>query len=180
MADNVEVTAGSGTTLSTDEVGGAHVQRVRSTWEQVRVAQTPTITAGTAYAAKDAVGGLLTFAGAARYTAGSGRVVGVTIVDRDQERADLDLILFDQTITAPTNDAAFDPTDTELTYVVGWVPVSAGAYADFNDNSVAYVPADVPYVLVGGTSLFGVLVARGTPTYTATGDLTVILTMAVD
>lgn len=31
MADNVAITAGSGTTISTDDVGGAHIQRVKLT-----------------------------------------------------------------------------------------------------------------------------------------------------
>lgn len=32
MADNVAVTAGSGTTVATDDVGGAHYQRVKTCW----------------------------------------------------------------------------------------------------------------------------------------------------
>jgi hypothetical protein len=32
MADNVAITAGSGTTVATDEVGGAHYQRVKMVW----------------------------------------------------------------------------------------------------------------------------------------------------
>ena len=32
MADNVAITAGAGTTIATDEVGGAQYQRVKVTW----------------------------------------------------------------------------------------------------------------------------------------------------
>jgi hypothetical protein len=180
VADDVAVTAGNtGTwTASADDVGGAKVQRVRSTLEQVRISVVPAIDTAV-YTAKDAVGALLTFAGAARYSGGSGRLLAVTVVDKDQERADLDLVLFDRTIGAPTNNAIFDPTDAELDTCIGWVPIGAGMYADFNDNSVAHVDVSLAYVL-NGTSMFGVLVARSTPTYTAATDLTVILTCAVD
>lgn len=179
MADNVPITAGVGTSVSTNDASGAHVQRVHSTLEVVRISQTPTISAGAIYAAKDAIGGLLTFANAARWSGGSGRIEAITLVDKDQERADIDLILFDTTITAPTDNAPFDPTDTELLTCVGWIPIGAGMYSDFNDNSVAIVYPGLQYLLTG-TSLFGVLVSRGTPTYTATTDLVIGLTLAVD
>lgn len=32
MADNVAVTAGAGTTIGTDDIGGVHIQRVKATW----------------------------------------------------------------------------------------------------------------------------------------------------
>lgn len=179
MSDNVAITAGTGTTISTDDASGAHVQRVKATSELLRVSQTPTISTSI-YANKDAIGGLLTFANAARWSGGSGRVVAATIVDKDQERADLDICLFDTTFTAPTDNAVFDPTDAELLTFVGAIPVGSGDYYDFNDNCVAHIAnLDVPYVCTG-TSLFGVLVARNTPTYTATSDIVVALTFAQD
>lgn len=204
MADNVEITAGAGTPVATDDVAGVHYQRMklvtaedgasepigdddlgsgRALWvaprrNLIRVQQTPTIST-TVYAAKDAIGGLLTFANAARSAGGSGRVVGLQIVDRDQERAAIDLVLFDRSITAPTDNAVFDPTDAELAYVVGVVNVGFGFYADFSDNAVANVPVDLPFV-VNGTDLVGVLVARGTPTYSSTADLSVSLTIERD
>lgn len=177
MADNVPITAGVGTDVSTDDVGGAHIQRVRSTLELVRISVTPTIST-TIYAAKDAIGGLLTFASAARYTGGGGRIVAVQLVDLDQERADMDLVLFDRTFAAPTDNAPFDPTDAEMATCVGWIPIVGGMYSDFNDNCVAHIDVNLAYNLAG-TSLFGALVARSTPTYTSTSDLTLICTVAV-
>jgi hypothetical protein len=32
MADNVAITAGSGTTIATDDIAGVQVQRVKATW----------------------------------------------------------------------------------------------------------------------------------------------------
>lgn len=179
MADNVAITAGVGTSVSTNDQSGAHVQRVHTTYEHVRVTQTPTITAAGIYAAKDVVGTLLTFAGAARFNGGGGRVTSVQIVDKDQERADMDLILFDTVPTVASDNAAFDPTDAELSNCIGWVPISAAYFTDFTDNSVAHIDLNLEYVLAA-TSIYGVLVARGTPTYTGTSDLVVTLTFAVD
>lgn len=180
MADNIDITPGTGKTISTDDRGGAHVQRVTDTLEQVRVTVTPTISAAGIYAAKDAIGALYTFTDAVAYSGGSGRVIAVVIVDKDQERADMDLVLFDSSITAPTDNAVFDPTDAELSQCLGWISIGSGAYSDFNDNSVAIIPCDLPFKLNATANLYGAMVARSTPTYTATTDLVVTLVIARD
>jgi len=205
-ADTVEITPGTGAVVGTDEVtiGGTpqHVQRVKLVdgtdggtellpgtaarglsvdprLKVVRLSATPTIST-TAYAAKDAVGGLMTFSNAVRASGGVGRIEAVQIADKDAELAPLDLVLFDRSITAPTDNATFDPTDTEIGYCVAVVPIGGGHYADFNVNAVAHVgPIGVEFV-ANGTDLFGVLVSRGTPTYTSTSDLTVTLTVIQD
>lgn len=203
MADDVTL-PGTGAVVATDEVdmggGAAHVQflklvdgteggtdplpgsaarglSVDPRLKVVRLQATPTVSTTPAYTAKDAVGGLLTFAGAVRASGGTCRVEAVQLVDKGQQMAALDLVLFDRSITAPTDNAAFDPTDTELGYVVAVVPI--GSYADLNDNAVADVPVGRSMVL-NGTDLYGVLVNRGAPTYTSTSDLVVSLTILQD
>jgi hypothetical protein len=202
VADNVPISAGTGTNIATDDVGGAHYQRVKLAdgtdggtdllpgtaarglavdprRKLVRLAVTPTVSTTPAYAAKDAVGALMTFSNAVRASGGSGRVVEVQLVDKGQQMKDLELILFDRSITAPTDNAIFDPTDTEAAQMCGRVTIGGGFYSDFNDNSVADVPCDIPFVL-NGTDLFGVLVARETPTYTSTSDIVVTITVEQD
>ncbi len=202
MADNVPITAGVGTSVATDDVGGVHYQRMklhtaeadsaepigdtdfgasRALWVDprpavTRIQQTPTVSTTPAYTAKDAVGGLLTFANAARVSGGSIRVAAVQMVDKAQQMKDYDLVLFDRTVTAPTDNAAFDPTDTELGYVVGVVPL--GGWTDFNDNAVCHVPCNIVAEL-NGTDLFGVLVSRSAtgPTFVATSDVVVTVTV---
>ncbi len=144
----------------------------------VRIAVTPTVSTSPAYTAKDAVGGIMTFAGAARASAGAGILHAVTIVDKSQQRPDLDLILFDQTIAGTvTDNAEFDPNDTDLPNVVASIPMSSGTFADFHDNSVAHLGGlGIPYTCAA-TSLFGALVARSTPTFVATTDIVVTLTV---
>ena len=146
----------------------------------VRLQVTPTVSTTPAYTAKDAVGGLLTFSNAVRASGGTGRIEAIQIVDKGQQRADLDLVLFDRTFTAPTDNAVFAPTDAETLFCVGWIPVGAGNYADFSTNSVAAINNVGLEFVLNGTDLFGALVTRGTPTYTSTSDIVVTLTILQD
>lgn len=147
----------------------------------VTIVQTPTVSTSPAYAAKDAVGGLLTFANAVRASAGTGTLIAVQVADKAQQMKDLDLILFNATVSAPTDNAIFAPSDAESLTCIGCIPITAGSYFDFSTNSVADVTAGLPRPFVlAGTSLFGVLVARGTPTYVATTDIVVTLTIQQD
>lgn len=206
MADNVLIDPGATTAIATDDVGGAHYQRVklvtgedgsaeplgdtdkgasRALWVDprpsiVRLSQTPVVSNGAVYAAKDAVGGLLTFAGAARVAGGSILVDAVQVVDKGQQMKDLDLVLFDRAITAPADNAIFAPTDAELAFVIDRIDLTAADYADFSTNSVATRRRLGISAVLNGTDLFGVLVARGTPTYTSVGDLVVTLTIGQD
>jgi hypothetical protein len=204
MADNVPITAGAGTNVATDDVGGVHYQRAKVTLgtdgvatadldgsaargayvdprlKVVRLAVTPTISTSPAYSLKDAVGGLMTFTNAVRASGGSGTLQAVQIEDKAQQLAALDLVLFDRSITAPTDNAVFAPSDTELSQCVGHIPFLNADYADLSTNSVATrLGLGLSFVL-NGTDLFGVLVARGTPTYASTTDIVVALTIIQD
>lgn len=146
---------------------------------RLRIAQTPTISSGSAYSAKDAVGGLLTFAAAARTGILSGVIEAVAVADKGAQLKALDLVLFSASVATPSDNNPFDPTDAEIATCIGIVKIVAGDYSDFNDNSIAAVRPNLSYVLAG-TSMYGVLVARDTPTYTSTSDLTVTLTVRTD
>lgn len=165
-----------GSTISIDDGGGSiTVDGSFSLGSVSRIQVTPTVSTSPAYSVKDAVGGLLTFANAASSSGGSLRIESVVIVDKASQKADLDLSFFAASITGPTDNAAFDPTDTELLDHVGTVPILGGDYAEFNDNSAATVTAFPLTCTVAATSLYGVLVARGTPTYVSTSDLVVTI-----
>lgn len=208
MADNFGISTGSDATISADDVGsGVLVQLVKldlgapgataqaqqpdatlaglpvvPRYKRLRIAQTPTISNGAIYAAKDAVGGIMTFANAARASGGSGVIRAAALIDKGQQVGHTtDLVLFDQTIAGTvTDNNAFDPDDATLANLIGYVTFTATTgFRDFNDNAVAFAQCEIPYVCAA-TSLFGALVARGTPTYTSTSDLTVVLTVDLD
>ena len=137
------------------------------------ISQTPTVTAG-AYVADDAVGGLLTFANAAASTGGGGVIKTVIIVDDAGQDVELELWLFNQTFTAMADNAAWAPSEADLENVVGVISTedSAQGWLAAGTPSVITIDVATRYDLTG-TSLFGQLVTRGTPTFAATDDVTV-------
>jgi hypothetical protein len=147
---------------------------VTSSTSIVHLSVTPTISTGI-YAAKDAIGGLLTFANAASSSGRPIMVSSASLIDKDQERAEIDLVLFKASIGAPTDNAVFDPTDAELIECVGVIQFNIVDYADFSDNCVAVRYGLGLDIDLDGTDLYGALVARSTPTYTATNDIVVSL-----
>jgi len=156
-----------------------HIGNVGS--EGITIPQTPTITAGL-YSAGDAVGGLLTFAGAARTSGGGGVIKGVVIIDDDGEDVELELWLFNQTFTAMVDNAAWAPSEADLENFIGVVSTltSDQGWMAAGTPSVCDIEVAKRYDLVG-TSMFGQLVnPTGTPTWTATDDLTVKVALLQD
>jgi len=135
------------------------------------IAQTPTIDTD-AYTANDNVGGLLEFANAARVSGGGGLLNKVVIIDDAKQDAELELWLFDRTFTQGADDAAWSPSEADLENLVDVVSTADGTYYDTASQGVCVIELARRYDL-NGTSLFGRLVTRGTPTYAATDDLTV-------
>lgn len=141
------------------------------------VTVTPVVSTAPAYTAGDAVGGLMTFTGALPLD-GDGELSGVMITDLDKQGADLDLILFSSnpTGTTVTDNSALDVADADIGKIVGVVNITSDSL--LNDNSVTYVNNQSVYLKDARTRtgiLYGVLVARGTPTYTSTSALTVTI-----
>lgn len=149
------------------------------TEDPIDIVQQPTITAGL-YAAGDALGLMVTFANTARVAGGGGTITKVVVIDEAGQLAPIDVVFFNQTFTATADNAPFDPSDADMANNIGYIDVAATDYADFVDNSVAAktsglrMPFD--YDLVG-TSLFAQMVVRSTPTYTATDDITIKITV---
>jgi hypothetical protein len=141
----------------------------------ISISVTPAISAGVAYAAKDAVGGEMTFANAVRVSGGSGVINTVMIADNDSENASLELWLFSATVTEAADNAAMDFTDAEMLTCVGVIPISAADYYTLADNGAACIRGVGLQFKCAATSLFGQLKCTATPTYTAVGDLTVTL-----
>lgn len=145
---------------------------------QTRITVQPVVSTTPAYTAKDAVGGKLTFTNAARTSGGSITIQTAVIVDRSQQMPVLELVLFDRDFTASNDNAAFDPTDAELAYCIGVIKISD--YSDFNDNAVAVRTGIGLTAKLEGTDLYGQLVTRSAPTFVATTDIVVALTIVRD
>ena len=156
--------------------GENHVGQVGS--ESITIIANPTVTAG-AYTAGDCVGGVLTFAGAARNTGGGGVIKNMIIVDDAGQDAALELWLFDQTFTAPGDNAPWAATEAELHNLVAIANSVDGTWFATGTPSVNVVEVSQQYTCAA-TSLFGQLVTRGTPTYVATDDVSVKICLLQD
>ena len=106
-----------------------------------------------------------------------GKVVGATVVDADPESANLEIVLFREDISGTPDHDAFAPTDAELQTYVGAVLVDT--WKAFSTNAVgspATTFEHVPYWAPGGILYFQ-CVTRATPTYTATTDILVSISV---
>jgi hypothetical protein len=224
MADNVAITAGSGTSVATDDIGGVQFQRVKiglgpdgthtadlagrvvtgsdgalyvdPRRKTVRVVATPVISSGAIYASGDCLGPLQTIANSVRAGALSGRILGITVLDKSQaQRAAIDIAFFAATVTTAADNAVFTCSDADMLNCLGIIPLQTTAYntafAGTPANSIAtlpqtlvsgtYNPMIFPFPIVTtGTDLFMQLIVRGTPTYTSTSDIVVSLIIEQD
>lgn len=199
MADDVAITAGSGTTVKTDEVavnGGAsgHVQFVKlvdgrangtdgtpgdvqGLWVVARrdllcveVASGGLTTASTAYTAGDQVGTQFTVANAARTSGGTGTITGVSLIDAADIIGAYDVVFFNASVSLASDNAAAAVSDADALKCIGIVPLAA---YDIGNNRIAQsFNLALTYTCVGSTSLFAGLITRSGHTFfAATTDL---------
>ena len=139
----------------------------------ITIGRTPTVTAG-AYTGGDAVGGLLEFHNAVRLAGEGGVIKDVLIIDDNGQDAEMELWLFNSTFTAMVDNAPWAPSQADLRKLLAIVSTTDGAWFAAGTPSVARIEVSQKYDLIG-TSMFGQLVTRGTPTFAATDDVTVIV-----
>jgi hypothetical protein len=147
----------------------------------VSILVTPTLTTHASYIANDFVGTdatPMTFAGATRLAAGSGIIQSAELIDYALQSVAAELWLFNATVTAPADSAAWSISDADSLKCIGVIPFST--YYASALNSVSQVDnIGKAFVLPAGTSLFGCLVTRGAPAY-ASGDVSVRLVVLQD
>ena len=172
-------TAQPGVDIGDVTVNNADTNPVNVGSAGITITQTPTIDTAI-YASGDNVGGLLTFANAARLAGGGGVIKSLVIVDDGLQSASLELWLFNQTFTQGADQAAWTPVAADLHNLVAVLRTGDGVYFTGGATAtVCVVEVSHRYDLLG-TSLYGRLVVRGTPTYPAATNLTVILGLLQD
>lgn len=169
MADNVAITAGSGTSIATDDISSVHYQRVKNVWgadgtatdvsaatpmpvvagqSQLWVEGTFPGTSTTAYVANDQVGTLLTISNAARNSGGGGWINGIMWYDDDDVMGALDFFFYKDSVTLASDSAAFSLSDADA-------------------QKIRYV-ASMTYLTDLGAQRFGQLTGLSVP-YNCTG-----------
>lgn len=149
------------------------------------ISVSPTLSLG-AYSQFDSVGGLMTFPAAASTDRYTGAVVSVRIFDKDSEATPYELFLFnaDPSASTFTDNAGITIADADLDKIFGVVQFATTTRFAFANNSFSEVNGlYLPFNTVPGTNaLYGALRTgtSGTPTYTATSDITVELVVEVN
>jgi hypothetical protein len=201
MADDIPISAGVGTDIATDDVGGRHFQRIklnsseadvdepigdddkgasRALWVAPRpdlrtqqVVSSGLTTASTAYTAGDVVGAGWTFTDMARESGGGGKVTGIVVVDEADVVDSLTLFFFSESVTFGTDNAAPSISDADAIKCVGVVPVG---FVDVGTARLGTVDTlQMPY-FCAATSLFVYAVTNvGHTFFAAVDDLVVRL-----
>ena len=151
------------------DASGAFAQVVST--KTVVVEAAPTVDTS-AYATGELIGGKLTLTNAAAFGLFTGIINNVTIIDKDKEAADLDVVFFDTNpaSTTFTDQAAFDPADADLLNIICTVSVTTDV--SFSDNGMSYANnVNCPFQTSASTIIYAAIVSRGSPTYTSSSDL---------
>jgi len=147
----------------------------------LRVTQAPAVSSGTAYVAGNVVGGLLTFAGMARAAGQGGVLQSALLRDKSGQNASYDLFLFDAAPTTPGDRTAVALSAADLAKCVGVVSFAGQALGAASTMGVQTVGGlGLAFKLASGTTLYGILVTRGAPTYAGTADVSVDLIVLPD
>lgn len=150
------------------------------------ISRTPTVDTS-AYAAKDDIGGLMEFAGLTCPGTKTGSIVGLTLTDKSDNATEYDVVLFksNPSTSTITDQAAFDPSDADLSKMLPVVNIETTDHFSFNDNGISSVSSlasrawSTTGTFTDGT-IYAALVSRGTPTYAASADITLMLIFECD
>lgn len=159
MADNVDITAGSGTPITTRQVSdNSHIQQVqldigtgtsksavtpsnplpvkatraKITATFTRPADTTTYAAGDVVANSTTAPTVITFSGVAGANGGYGRLLRVNMIDSANKATPgmFELWLFDTAPGLDNDNAAFTPTDAELQNLIDVIPLESNYIGD--------------------------------------------------
>jgi hypothetical protein len=123
-----------------------------------------------AYSDGDVIGSLITFNNVVENTYTSGKITGVSLLDGANGATDLqaDLFLFTVAPTVAADNAAFNPSFSEMRSCIGVAQFASPRAAS---TTITFYPSTlqnaIGFVTGGGVALYGVLVARNAYTHVA-------------
>lgn len=202
MADNVAITAGTGTTVAADEVtdgtlGSCKVQFIKvmdgtlDSTNKLLIDSTGAASISTllkitnvtlsldtsAYASGDVLADSQIISACLRLNDGTGTIVNVTLSDVDDQGAGLDLFFLDANVSLGTENAVPSISDANAANILGWVRVNSADWVDLGGVRVASVACSIPVKAVSSSDdLYVAAITRGTPTHTASG---IVLRVAI-
>lgn len=141
----------------------------------------PVVTAASAYASGNTLGAIISILNATRLGAGSGVIQAITLNCKSVQSFNYDLLFLTSTpgSSTVTDKTALAINVLDFDKVIG--TVSSGSWVNLGTPSVSqYTSINLPFNLPSGTTLYCILVARGTPTFTATTDLSLTVRILQD
>jgi len=142
------------------------------------VAVTPTVVASPDYTTGMTMGGIMTFASILRAAGKTAYAVSLRVITKIANTAALDAFVFSASPTASTttDNAAFLLSATDAPALMGVISLATTDWVSGGTAiSVGYKEARIPITGAAATSLYVVLVARGTFNLGSTSDLIVAL-----
>jgi hypothetical protein len=185
MADNLGITTGSSANVATDDVSGAHFQKIKldiggdgatlpvsATANAIPVkALDDVITIDCTVDTNALAEGDVAFdtQEVANFSTGAditSILQSIVVQDTSDQGIGIDLIFFNAATSLGTENSAPDIDDTEVLTVIGRVQVGAGSFYDLGANRVACVyGVGLPMKAGTGGSIWMAGIARGAPTY---------------
>jgi hypothetical protein len=185
MADNVAITAGTGTSIAADDVSSVFYQKVKldvggdgatlpvsATANAIPVkALDDVITIDCTVDTNALAEGDVAFdtQEVANFSTGAditSILQSIVVQDTSDQGIGIDLIFFNAATSLGTENSAPDIDDTEVLTVIGRVQVGAGSFYDLGANRVACVYGiGLPMKAGTGGSIWMAGIARGAPTY---------------
>lgn len=138
---------------------------------------TDTTTVDTAiYAGGDLVGGIRTIANWAKATGGGAKLRSVSVWCEDGELAQASLLFFNATPSGGTYTDNLAPVWAagDFAKFLGKIDIVTADYATIGGDGIATKACEIP-LPVAATSLFCVVIATATPTFTAGTDVNITL-----
>lgn len=149
----------------------------------VRTADVATASYATPYASGDVIGSKLTFTTMVRIAGGTGLVQQVSVASKSTQAAAVDLVLFhtDPTGSTFTDNSPVSLATADFDKISAVVSIANTNWSALGTPSFGQVVGvGTPYQIPTGTSMYGVLVARGAVTLATSTDLKVIVKSFLD
>lgn len=133
------------------------------------------------YASGDALSTqLLSFADQEGRKCNSGRITKAVVMDKDNQRANMDLILFAESASNSVfwANAPFGINDADGSKIAGVLHITD--HTNCGSLGVSQWEGDMPFRLRSGNTLYALPVSRGTPTYSSVASLIIRLGILQD
>jgi hypothetical protein len=199
MADNVAITAGSGTSIAADDISSVFYQRVKishgadgSATDTSSAAPLPVgtllkitsvdlSTPTGALADGDVMADSQIVNACLRAVDGTGTIINVTAIDDADQGFGIDLFFLDANVSIGTEDAAPSISDANAANILGWLRIAAADWIDLGGVRIASVPCSIPVKGVSGDdAIYVAAVARGAGTWAGGTDVTLRIAIACD